>query len=77
VKKSKKYLRPDEVAWELSVSTRTIYRLIADGELLAFSVRKGGAVRIPRASFERYVKDRIEDYQLEGGIVTGDDTKIF
>ena len=81
-KRKRKYLRPDEIAWELGVSTRTIYRLIREGELLAFPVREGGAVRIPRESFDGFVKQQIEKYQIDNGILgkkrlTGDDTRIL
>lgn len=71
----KRFLRVDEVARDLDVSPRTIYRLIQDGRLLAFPVRRGNAVRIPRESFDRYVQKQLETYQVENGIlVTKDDT---
>ena len=75
----KNFLRIDEVAEDLGISTRTVRRLIADGLLLAFPVRQGGTLRIPVESFRRYVRDRILLYQEENGImsedtVTGDDT---
>ncbi len=69
MQKPKNFFRPDEVAWELGVSKRTVYRLIQDGELLAFAIRDKGAVRIPRESFEKYQQARMEKYQMDNGIV--------
>lgn len=71
--KKKSYLRPDEIAWELSVSRRTVYRLIRQGHFLAFSIRDGGSVRVPVESFEKYVKSRIENFQVSNGIIVPDD----
>lgn len=45
-------LRPTEVARELNVSTRTVLRLIRDGELEGVRIRK--VWRVPRGSFERF-----------------------
>ena len=67
--KKKRFFRPDEVAWELGVSKRTVYRLIQNGELLAFSITDGGAVRIPKESIERFTERRTEKYQYDHGII--------
>jgi len=72
-KVERKYLKPDEIAWELRVSTRTVYRLISEGELIAFAIRKGGAVRIPRNSLDRFVENQTEKYQFDNGILPTDD----
>lgn len=56
----------------LGASTRTIYRLIVDGELIAFKVR--GALRIPEESLDQYRSRQILKYTEENGIsVTGRD----
>ena len=56
----------------LGSSIRTIYRLIADGELTAFKVR--GTLRIPEESLEEYRRRQILKYTEENGItVTGCD----
>ncbi|MFH1799217.1 MAG: helix-turn-helix domain-containing protein [Candidatus Omnitrophota bacterium] len=68
----KNFLRIDEVAEDLGVSTRTVRRLIADGLLLVFPVRQGGTLRIPAESFRRYVRDQILFYQEENGIMSED-----
>jgi len=64
----KNFLRIDEIAEDLDVSTRTVRRLIADGLLLAFPVREGGTLRVPVESYKRYVRDRLLFYQEETGI---------
>ena len=74
--KKKKFYRPDEAAEILRYNRRTIYRLIAAGELLGFSRRKGAAVLIPAESLDAFVERNLENYQAENGIfVTGDDGK--
>ena len=68
----KKFYRPDEIAWQLNCSKRTVFRLIADGYLLAFPIQEKGSIRIPRESFESYVRKQTEKYQLDKGIVPND-----
>jgi len=68
-KKKKEFFRPDEIAWKLGKSTRTVYRLIEDGYLLAFAIRDGGAVVIPRESFEKYKQHMLKKYQTKHSIV--------
>lgn len=65
----KNYLKPEDIAQELDVSLMTVYRLIQDGAFLAFPIRKGGGLRIPRESFQRYVRDSVIAYQEENGIL--------
>ena len=48
----KRYLRVDEVADYFNVSTRTIYRLIEEGELPRVKIR--GCLRIPIWEIEKY-----------------------
>jgi len=48
----KRYLRVDEVADYFNVSTRTIYRLIEEGELPRVKIR--GCLRILIWEIERY-----------------------
>ena len=56
----KNFYRPDEVAKKLCVSTRTIYRLIYDGELLAANRLPGKrGVRILSSSIASYVRRTI------------------
>ena len=59
----KRYVRPDEAAEILECSKRTVYRLIKEGELLAFSIRDGGSVRIHQESIDRFAEKRTEKYQ--------------
>lgn len=49
------YLTPAEAATELSCSTKTVLRAIKRGHLK--SVTYGRLVRIPRASFDRFLAD--------------------
>lgn len=55
-----------EAADLLGGSTRTIYRLIADGELTAFKMR--GALRIHEASLEEYRRRETLKYSEANGI---------
>jgi excisionase family DNA binding protein len=50
----------------LGTSTRTIYRLISDGELTPFKVR--GATRIPEESLDEYRQRQILKYAEENCI---------
>ena len=61
--KLKRILRIDEVAEILNTSTRTIYRLAADGDLQAFRVRN--SLRIPREGLEAYMVRQIQKFQDE------------
>jgi excisionase family DNA binding protein len=68
----KRNLTLKTVADLLGSSTRTIYRLIADGELTAFKVR--GGLRIPEESLEEYRRRQTLKYIEENGItLTGCD----
>ncbi len=50
------YLRPDELADELKISTRTVYRAVDKGELSALRVGQGGrSIRITRADVDRWL----------------------
>jgi len=48
----KRYYRVDEVAEYFSVSVRTVYRLIEEGELGRTKIR--GCLRIPITEIQRY-----------------------
>ena len=48
----KRYYRVDEVAEYFSISLRTVYRLIDEGELRRTKIR--GCLRIPVWEIERY-----------------------
>ena len=73
-------LMPGEVADELRVSTRTVYRLLTEGEIT--HVRINRMIRIPRESVERYIdrQTRTASGELGGqdvehsgdGVVSGD-----
>lgn len=63
----KKNLRTDEVAEYLSTSPRTVYRLIAEGQIVAFKLR-GGPLRVPVSSVEDYVKRQVALYGLEADV---------
>lgn len=49
------FLKPNEVAKVLRVSTMTIYREIENGRLPA--VRVGRSIRVPHASLDEYLRD--------------------
>ena len=51
----KRYYRVDEVAEYFSISVRTVYRLIEEGELRRTKIR--GCLRIPITEIQRYEKD--------------------
>jgi excisionase family DNA binding protein len=52
------YLRPEQLAAMLQVSTRSIYRLVAKHpDIPALNVT-GGALRFPRERLERWLRDR-------------------
>lgn len=62
------FLRPAEVAPLLGVTTGRVYQLIAEGLIPA--TRVGGALRIPRAAWELWLK-RISEEALSGVKVDG------
>ena len=62
----KKSLSLKTAADLLGSSTRTIYRLITDGELTAFKVR--GSLRIPEESLEEYQRRQILKFAEDNGI---------
>jgi len=64
-------LRPDQVAEKLNVSTKTIYRLLGEAQLVGLKVR--GSIRIPEASVTDYIKRQVALFQLVNG--TGDDSQ--
>ena len=51
----KGYYRVDEVAEYFSISVRTVYRLIEEGELGRAKIR--GCLRIPITEIQRYEKE--------------------
>jgi excisionase family DNA binding protein len=51
----KQYFRVDEVADYFSISVRTVYRLIDEGELKRMKIR--GCLRVPIWEIERYEKE--------------------
>lgn len=58
----KQYFRVDEVADYFSISVRTVYRLIDEGELKRTKIR--GCLRVPVWEIERYEKEL--EKQTEG-----------
>jgi excisionase family DNA binding protein len=54
-KPTKQYFRVDEVAEYFSISVRTVYRLIDEGELKRTKIR--GCLRVPLWEIERYEKE--------------------
>ena len=60
---SKRWATPAETADYLAVSKRTIYRLAADGHLVAMNVR--GSLRIRVDSVFKYEHKQIQLYALE------------
>jgi excisionase family DNA binding protein len=61
-KPMKQYFRVDEVADYFSISVRTVYRLIDEGELKRMKIR--GCLRVPIWEIERYEKEL--EKQTEG-----------
>jgi len=51
----KQYFRVDEVAEIFSISVRTVYRLIDEGEIKRTKIR--GCLRVPVWEIERYEKE--------------------
>jgi excisionase family DNA binding protein len=62
----KRNLTLKQTATILETSVRTVYRLISDGELVAFKVR--GSKRITEESLESYRERQINKYISENGI---------
>lgn len=60
--------RIDQIMKILNISRASAYRLVADGILLGIRTRKGGALRIPVESFQRYMRDREREFRAEHGI---------
>jgi len=67
IEKKDRVLRPDQVAEILDVSRRTVYRLVAEGELEAFRVR--GSLRIRESAVRAYIRRQIALFQAENGVV--------
>jgi len=61
----KQVLRPDEAAAYLRVSKRSIYRLVAAGQLPAFKV--GASLRIQKKAVREFIRRQIEDFEYETG----------
>ena len=58
-------IRPDQAASILSVSKRTIYRMVEDGDLPCIKVR--GALRITAEGLEKYLHKRMQLSALDRG----------
>ena len=63
VTRRKKLLRVGEVADGLNCSTRTVYRLIADGELSALRIRS--SLRVYSESVDDYLRREKMKFQCE------------
>jgi excisionase family DNA binding protein len=61
------------VAECLRISARGVYRLIADGELVAFKVRH--SLRVPEGSLVDYQRRQIEKFSYENGTCLPDDDR--
>lgn len=72
-----KLLRPDQAAAQLNLSTRSIYRLCSEGDLVCLFVGKGErSLRVEANSISKYIERQLEKYVLGENIsksVTGDD----
>ena len=73
----KKLYRVDEVADILNCSSRSVYRLISDGELRAFRIRS--SLRVSREGLDLFIRRQIQKFQEEEGLendfsVTGVDS---
>ncbi|BBO76918.1 hypothetical protein DSCW_43350 [Desulfosarcina widdelii] len=73
MKKMKAHLRVDELADYLNISRRAVYRLIAQGEFVAFRTGGPGSTLIVTSeSARQYVKKRIREFSLEEGLLSGE-----
>lgn len=59
-------LRVDEVSKRLNCNARTVYRIIADGDLAALKVR--GSLRVTESTLQHYIEKQILKFQQENGI---------
>ena len=59
-------LTVEETAAQLNVSTRTIYRLAAEGQVVGLKIK--GSLRIEPNSVFDYIRRQIAVYALENGI---------
>lgn len=71
-KRVDRLLRIDQAAERLNCSERTLYRIVADGELLALKVRQ--SLRILESSLEAYIQKQIGVFQSENGFSANCDT---
>lgn len=62
----KRFYRVKEAAEVLNCSTRTVYRLIDTGELLAFRIRS--SLRVSIESIDEYIRRQISAFQENEGI---------
>ena len=69
----KRWLTPAEAGRELSVSTKTVYRLCSEGRIVAIKIRN--SLRIYSPSLDGYVHERVQDFSLSTGMfrTTGPD----
>jgi excisionase family DNA binding protein len=61
-----KLLNVEQAASRLNVSTRTVYRMIAEAQLVGLKVR--GSLRVLESSLDDYIKRQIFAYSLEVGV---------
>jgi excisionase family DNA binding protein len=66
-----KNLTIKHVAECLRISTRSVYRLISDGSLVAFKVRH--SLRVPEKALEDYTRRQLEKYSYDNGTLSDDD----
>ena len=59
----KQYFRVDEIADYFSISVRTVYRLIDEGEIKRTKIR--GCLRVPIWEIERYEKELEKQTEVE------------
>jgi len=64
--KNKTWYRVDEAAGILHCSQRTCYRLIYEGQLLAFRLRS--SLRISGESIDLYIQSQVLEFQEKEGI---------
>lgn len=64
----KQYCRVDEVAEYFSISVRTVYRLIDEGDLKRTKIR--GCLRIPTWEIERHEKELKKQMAEQGSLIS-------
>ena len=61
----KQFYRPDELAKLFDVDKKTVYRILADGELAYLKIR--GVIRVPARAVIAYIEQKLDEFAEETG----------